>query len=314
MADFGSEVGAGFTIIAAILGVIGLLAVLYYFKSSLGGFFTNLSAYTGETSFVQSLVNILGSFFVMIPDVLVAGGAMAGLATMELKYVIPSIVAMLASFATRLFVWVLAKAGAGQFMAGQTPSAGTGIFNLFAKPAQETVPSAQLPVGLFKGGAMSGGDRIATNMCSPQLLPGIAGSSVLNLPLGQVVIASIATIYVLDLVLNTGAGKVPAIVIGVLPVMYYFGTWLYGCGYSLTGHLMMIVLGAGLGGITFAVLDKFYSQYLPVSTPVSPNNPLQQNTPNAQCSAGGGVGGTEEEYTCDLYMNGQRVTSAVVPT
>ena len=306
MADFGSEIGAAITALA----VIGAIIVLVVLRGKIGEFFGNLTTFLQGTESVQSIFNIFGSFLILLPDVMVAGGALGGLATMELKYVIPSIVAVLGTGIWRFILWALAKSGRGQFMAGEA-SGGVGFTTLFGNPKAQEIPTVEVPVGVFRGGAQ--GERVATNLCEPQILPGIASSSALNIPLGQLVIASIATIYVLDMAITTQGKSVgPIVSVSLLPVLYYIGTLMYGCKYSIVGHLVTILVGIAVGGMTYGVLKGVYPEYLPVSSPVSPS--LPPPNPNATCNASGGVGATEEEYTCDLYMNGQRVTSAVVPT
>ena len=161
------------------------------------------------------------------------------------------------------------------------------------------------------GGALTGYLADKFNPCS---IRGLGMFDISQSPMGMVALSSVFMVYILDMTVNAKRSATDTIIYllfagGVygLNVFAYKEFKCYGNTYSeiLRSTLIPIAIGSTLGGIGFGILNSTFPSYLP----------LDSHTIGSPAAPGGSTcspPNDKDQFVCDAYKDGKRVSSTTV--
>jgi hypothetical protein len=161
------------------------------------------------------------------------------------------------------------------------------------------------------GGALTGYLADKFNPCS---IRGLGMFDISQSPMGMVALSSVFMVYILDMTVNAKRSTTDTIIYllfagGVygLNVFAYKEFKCYGNTYSeiLRSTLIPIAIGSTLGGIGFGILNSTFPSYLP----------LDSHTIGSPAAPGGSTcspPNDKDQFVCDAYKDGKRVSSTTV--
>jgi len=197
-------------------------------------------------------------------------------------------------------------------VADTNPSSRFPISRKTRKTAEESAAQTQLLAanGLL-GGALTGYLADKFNPCS---IRGLGMFDISQSPMGMVALSSVFMVYILDMTVNAKRSATDTIIYllfagGVygLNVFAYKEFKCYGNTYSeiLRSTLIPIAIGSTLGGIGFGILNSTFPSYLP----------LDSHTIGSPAAPGGSTcspPNDKDQFVCDAYKDGKRVSSTTV--
>jgi hypothetical protein len=161
------------------------------------------------------------------------------------------------------------------------------------------------------GGALTGYLADKFNPCS---IRGLGMFDISQSPMGMVALSSVFMVYILDMTVNAKRSTTDTIIYllfagGVygLNVFAYKEFKCYGNTYSdiLRSTLIPIAIGSTIGGIGFGILNSTFPSYLP----------LDSHTIGSPAAPGGSTcspPNDKDQFVCDAYKDGKRVSSTTV--
>ncbi len=151
------------------------------------------------------------------------------------------------------------------------------------------------------------------NPCS---IRGLGMFDISKSPMGMAALSSVFSVYLLDMTVNSKR-PTPDVLIYLTFSGVVYGLNLYAyskfkCygetfGEIAKSTILPIVIGLAAGSSGFAVLQTTFPSYLPLD-PKGMNSPAMPSGKQATCSAPN----DQDQFVCDAYKDGKRVTSAVV--
>ncbi len=151
------------------------------------------------------------------------------------------------------------------------------------------------------------------NPCS---IRGLGMFDVSKSPMGMAALSSVFSVYLLDMTVNSKR-PTPDVLIYLTFSGVVYGLNLYAyskfkCYGETFGEIakstvLPIIIGLAAGSSGFAVLQTTFPSYLPLD-PKGMNSPAMPSGKHATCSAPN----DQDQFVCDAYKDGKRITTAVV--
>jgi len=296
--------------------------------SGVSGWFSGLGAIGSPFRvFLTGVTSAILAVGLFAPDVAVLIGLAADAANARVRYSVTSAFAMLAA----LINWALSffTAAAGR---PETYSLGGILTPSVAAAAATAAPPTIGAIASTIGFGTTPAPRPAASVVSEASRPGASGRTVSTLgsmlggamfkgspagvlgiplgvknqPAGLAVLMTIFTMYSLDMMNKRSGGEIAGqLITGAFIVGLYATAYHATDGLTLSA-LWPIGVGLAIGGMGYGILDNLAPQYLPLDPEQSPNPTGEYS----KCAASGG--GSNNEFVCDAYLNGQRI--GTVPT
>lgn len=203
---------------------------------------------------------------------------------------------------------------------GEQPSQGingpTGVrFTRIRNPPKRFIP---IGGGNEEDGQTGGAWEIPEdlrNSFNPCSIRGLGMFDISKSPMGMAALSSVFAIYLMDMTINNKrAGKDVLLYLGFSGVVYGLNLFSYSqfkcygdtVGTIMKSTILPIILGLSVGAASFATLKTTFPAYLPldpqnVGDPALPSKHATCAPPNDQ-----------DQFVCDAYKDGKRVTSAIV--
>jgi hypothetical protein len=245
-----------------------------------------------------SFFNSVGLF---IPDMAIIGGILVDLMSQQFKYSLSSVTALLSI----LITYIISR-WTGNF--GGLPIASTSLLSSLGRATNvvtEEVKSIPITLGFVGAGRQSG-----EGMESPCTIPWLQYFEN-GAPMRLTALTSIAIIYMLDAFLQDVPNKSAiAGTVGGTFVLHLISMRTNYCGYSWFGMFISMLIGGLVGIAVYFATYGLNPSLLPFATPSSSSAPPP---PDTQCNASDDPDKGTETVTCQLYQNGKRITSSIVP-
>jgi hypothetical protein len=177
-----------------------------------------------------------------------------------------------------------------------------------ARPTRRAAMAARDKLSKLTGGASYIQEKF-----NPCTIRGLGMFELTNSPMGIAALSSIFMIYLLDMIAKRSAGQIGGYVgfsVAVLGLnLYAYKEARCVADTSIPGILRGIalpsIIGLASGGIAYGVMKTNYPSFLPLDA-----EPFDNGTPgkhHARCGKP-----SENEFVCDAYKNGKKISSAVV--
>lgn len=159
------------------------------------------------------------------------------------------------------------------------------------------------------GGAWSMPPELASSF-NPCAIRGLGMFDTTNSAMGMSALSAVWTVYMLDMV--AGSKRTPGEIggyVGFSAVVFGMNVYSYKT-FQCYGSLVMpmvlpIIVGLACGGIGYGVLRSSFPAYLPLDAQAI-------NSPSAPSQPSCAPPNDKDQFVCDAYKNGKRVTTSVV--
>ena len=299
-------------VVLAILTAVSLVAQFDAVRTPLLGLFSGTGAATGGIG--ASLMALIGSLYVSTPIAIFAFGFIYDIVTQSFGASIPSLVGLTAGIVNKLIQVLGVRFGGFTDAAAAAYRAAAVAASSAAGTATDAVaaaaPAAAGPVrppNPFAGGfKMYGG--VWEEACN------ISGMSLLDggfTPASLVLMTTILGHYmIMGWAKNPYKSIAPSVTLAVLWIVHGYVIFNNCPQYDLLKIGMGILLGFGFAGVSYS---------LTLLTPSSSLNSPAMGSPIVSSSGPlGSTSGTcappndNDQFVCDAYKNGQKITSTLV--
>jgi hypothetical protein len=161
-------------------------------------------------------------------------------------------------------------------------------------------------VGVANDGMMGGSIQQQLNPCT---IRGLGMFEVKDSPMGIAALSAMFMIYLMDMINKRSMQHVGGY-LGFSAAIFGLNLYAYTqakCvpdGGLLKSIALPLVVGFGVGSISYGVMKSKYPDFLPLDAA-----PFDDGTPSARAKCGQP---SENEFVCDAYKNGKKISSAVV--
>jgi len=285
-------------VVLAVLTAVSLVAQFDAVRTPLLGLFSG----TGTGGIGASLMALIGSLYVSTPIAIFAFGFIYDIVTQSFGASIPSLVGLTAGIFNKLFIVL------GSWFGGLPAAAAAAATSVAAAgPAAAAAGPDPNPFATATGGRrMYGG--VWEQACN------ITGMSILDggyTPASLVLMTTILGHYmIMGWARNPYKSIAPSVTLAVLWIVHGYVIYNNCPQYDLLKIAMGILLGFGFAGISYSltlVRPSASSSSSVMSSPmVNSSGPL--GSTSSTCAPPN----DNDQFVCDAYKNGQKITSTLV--
>lgn len=154
------------------------------------------------------------------------------------------------------------------------------------------------------------------NSFNPCSIRGLGMFDISKSPMGMAALSSVFAVYLMDMTLNNKrSGKDIFVYLGFSGVVYALNLFSYtqfkcygdSFGDAAKSTLLPIILGLAVGAAGFTTLKTTFPAYLPLDPHNNIGDPALPST-SSTCAPPN----DQDQFVCDAYKNGKRVSSSVV--
>ena len=250
-----------------------------------------------QTSGLTTVAALGGAF---APDIALLTGFISDIMNGSFRYSVTSLVGIISV----ILNWLI-----GKVFSMSAPS--------ISLPSLPSLPKLDIPLKtpqyIGVGAPLMGGGDANFNPCA---IRGLGMFDTAGSPMGLAALGSIFMIYFLDMVVNKK--RMPAEIGGyavfsaAVFALNSFSYKEYSCiaETSIAGILkasaLPLAIGLGVGGISFATMNASYPGFLPLDAHAINSDPQTSN--QAKC----GKPNDQDQFVCDAYKDGKRISTSTV--